>query len=350
MVDCCKRSGFLLRVADQLGRGRGRWRLGERWWSFPIESGCAAPPALPVASLGTTDFAWALGHATVLLRLGGVTVLTDPVFSSRIGLGVGPLTLGPRRRVPPAVALGGLPPLDLVLVSHAHFDHLDRPTLDRLARRRPDVPVVTAVGCADLLTDLGFRDVRELAWEQATTVGQLTVTAVPVRHWGARVFADRHRGYAAFVLEADGRRVLFGADSAYFDGWRPLGDAGGVELAVVGIGAYDPYVAAHATPEQAVEMATMAGARAVMPMHFGVFRLSHEPMDEPLRRFRHACERAGLRRVADDIGSHVVLGHGTAADGTPTHVIRSVPSSGASIDEGYHAPEATPATGGNGTR
>ncbi|MFN4242344.1 MAG: MBL fold metallo-hydrolase [Tepidisphaerales bacterium] len=311
VADVCKRSRAVLWMADRLGRGRGRWPWeGRRPASPPDATGPQdrrRPEVWPVAgaseAFATSGYAaLPVGHATVLYRFGGTTVLTDPVFSSRIGLRAGRLTAGPRRLRPTAIMLDELPAVDVVLVSHAHFDHLDRPTLDRLALRFPNATVVTAAGCIDLLDDLGFGDVRALGWGQSTRCGELHVTAIPAKHWGARVFADTHRGYAAFLLEHRGVRVLFGGDSAFFDGWRDVGAGGGVDLACVGIGAYDPYIAAHATPEQAVEMAALAGARAVMPMHYGVFRLSHEPMDEPLRRFQAAADRMCVRRVADAIG------------------------------------------------
>ena len=290
-----KHSPTLLRLANTLGRGTGRFRVLDL-----LHRPRAARP-LPHTPLPDTA-ALAIGHATVLFRLAGLHLLTDPVFSPRIGLGLGILTAGPARHIAPAIPLTALPKLDALLISHAHFDHLDRPSLRRLARNHPHATAITAPGCGDLLTDLGFREVRELAWGHRTTLGPVTLTGIPVKHWGARVFADTHRGYCAFLLESPQHRILFGADSAFFDGWKPLGDAGGVDLACVGIGAYDPYLAAHATPEQALDMAQFAGASAIMPIHHGVFRLSHEPMDEPLRRLRTAAAQTRIRLSAEEPG------------------------------------------------
>lgn len=260
----------------------------------------APPPSAPL----TPDLSrWALsdvaaiwiGHATVLLRIGGVTVLTDPVFSNRIGLGLGLMTAGPRRRFAPAVALHDLPPIDLVLLSHAHFDHLDRPTLARLQRQ---TPIVTSTHTRDLLHDLGYRRVTELRWKEQTTVGPLTITAEPVAHWGARTFQDDHRGYNAYQIESSSgplRRVFFGGDSAMHDFWH---DIAPVDLAIVGIGGYRPHIAGHASPEQAWDMALRLKPSAVLPMHHSTFKLSHEPWAEPMERLLAvADERVVVRQV-----------------------------------------------------
>jgi L-ascorbate metabolism protein UlaG (beta-lactamase superfamily) len=240
--------------------------------------------------------AW-LGHATVLLRVGGMTILTDPVLSNRVGVGLGLITGGPKRLIAPALTVRELPRIDLILISHAHFDHLDRPTLARLPKR---IPVVTAHHTRDLISDLGFRRVSELAWgESVKLAGGLRVSAHPVAHWGARTFYDNHRGFNAYVIEAGGRRVLYGGDSAYHEGFKALGK---VDLAVIGIGAYDPWVAAHATPEQAWEMAGHCGADFLLPMHHSTFRLSHEPPHEPMERMLAVAGAEADRVVVREVG------------------------------------------------
>jgi L-ascorbate metabolism protein UlaG (beta-lactamase superfamily) len=294
-ADWAKQRPAVLRVADRLGRSRGRLAVLDR----------LAPP--PPAPLRPDLAGWAahelaavwVGHATVLLRVGGQTVLTDPVTSALVGLGMGLATAGPRRRYAAALDVRDLPPLDLILLSHAHFDHLDRPTLAKLPKR---TPVVTSGHTADLLRDLGYRRVTELRWGESADVGPLRLTAAPVAHWGARTFFDTHRGYNAYAIEAlsgPRRRVLFGGDTAYHDQWREVGK---VDLAVVGIGAYDPYLRAHANPEQAWEMAGHVRADAVVPMHFGTFKLSYEPWDEPMQRLLAAAGGEAERVVVRDIG------------------------------------------------
>ena len=291
-ADWAKHNPAALRLADRLGRSRGRLRLLD---------GLRPPPAPRLAPdlAGWADHDLAavwLGHATVLLRVGGMTVLTDPVLSSRVGVGLGLCTGGPRRLVAPGLKLRELPKIDLLLLSHAHFDHLDRPTLARLPK---NIPVVTASQTRDLVSDLGFRRIAELRWGESIQLGPLNVTAHEVAHWGARTFFDHHRGYNAYVLEAGGRRVLFGGDTAYqtrFD------EVGPVDLAILGIGGYDPYVRAHATPEQAWAMADHARAARILPMHHSTFRLSLEPPHEPMERLLTAAGRDTARIVAGEVG------------------------------------------------
>ncbi len=292
ITDWAKRSPFTLRLADSLGRSRGRMRLLDR--VHPPRPARIKPD---LSNWESHDLAavW-IGHATVLLRISGVTILTDPVLSSRVGIGLGLITGGPKRLVAPALSLRQLPPIDLILVSHAHFDHLDRPTLARLPKR---IPVITSPGNSDLIRDLGFRSITELPLGQSHTFGPLTITAQKVKHWGARTFFDQHRGFSAFLLEGAGRRVLYGGDTAYQDYFR---DIGKVDLAIVGIGGYDPYLAAHATPEQALAMADHVDAEFVLPMHHSTFRLSHEPVADPMRRFMAAIGDSSGRVIIREVG------------------------------------------------
>jgi L-ascorbate metabolism protein UlaG (beta-lactamase superfamily) len=297
-TDWAKKRPLALRLADRLGRGRGRLRLFDQ----------IHPPARPAFLPDLADWhrrelacAW-IGHATVLLRIGQMNILTDPVFSSRVGIGMGLMTVGPRRLQSPALSIDRLPPLDLILISHAHFDHLDRPSLVRLPKK---TPVITSHHTHDLIRDLGFGNVSELQWGQSLRIGEVNVTARQVAHWGARTFYDKHRGFNAYLLESSRRRVLYGGDTAYHDGFR---DLGAVDLAILGIGAYDPYIAAHATPEQAWAMADHCRADHVLPMHHSTFRLSHEPVTEPLERLMTAAGRLVDRIVAPQVGAQWSLG------------------------------------------
>jgi L-ascorbate metabolism protein UlaG (beta-lactamase superfamily) len=237
-----------------------------------------------------------IGHATVLLRMAGMTILTDPVLAHRVGLGLMLMTLGPRRHVAAALTARQLPPLDLILISHAHFDHLDRQTLAQLPKR---VPVVTAHNTMDLIRDLGFRRINELQWGQNLQIDALKITAREVSHWGARTFLDRHRGFNAYLLESTRHRVLYGGDTAYHERFK---DIGNVNLAIFGIGAYDPYIQAHATPEQAWAMANHVRADHIFPMHHSTFKLSHEPMNEPLERILTAAGNSVDRIAIREIG------------------------------------------------
>ena len=288
-----KHKPFALRVADRLGRSRGRLAVIDR----------LNPPPRPRLRLDFRTWdeyelaaAW-VGHATVVLRIGGRTVLTDPVFSYRVGVGMGLMTAGPRRLVAPATTLAELPPIDLILISHAHFDHLDRPTLARLPKR---TPIVTAAHTRDLLTDIGFRHVREVGWNDTIKVGDLSIRAIQPQHWGARTFHDQQRTYNAYLLgHRAGRSILFGGDTAYTHAFDNVGP---VDLAILGIGAYDPYVAAHATPEQAWAMAHRIPAQHLLPMHHSTFRLSYEPTSEPIERLLAAAGANADRVVVREVG------------------------------------------------
>jgi len=293
MTDLAKRSRLAMRVADALGRGRGRWRMLDHARKTP-------PPARLTPDLSrwqnhTLAAVW-IGHATLLLRIGGKTILTDPVFANTIGIGLGLMTGGPRRHQLPALTIKQLPPLDLILLSHAHFDHLDRPTLAMLPK---STPVVASNGLRDLIEDLGYRDITELRWGQSTRAGDVQITAHPVNHWGARTFYDNHRGYGAFVLETTSHRILYGADTAYHELWK---DMPPVDLAIMGIGAYDPFIRAHTTPEQAWQMARHVQATHVLPIHHSTFRLSREPMTEPIERILVAAGTEMDRVVVREVG------------------------------------------------
>ena len=263
-------------------------------------SAIPAPPHRPEPTTWPNDrltAAW-LGHATVLLNFYGVRVVTDPVLESRVGTGRGPATLGPRRLVRPALRARELPPLDLVLLSHAHMDHTDLGTLRSLGR---DVPVIVQPGNRDLVRR--FCRVEELEWGASTEVAGTVVESVEVRHWGARMVTDRHRGYGGYLLTRNGTSVLFAGDTAYTDAFERLGRRARVDLAILPIGAYDPWIANHASPEQAWRMFQGLGARYLLPVHHSTFRLSREPVEEPLRRLGAAAGTESWRIVAPEVGS-----------------------------------------------
>ena len=243
--------------------------------------------------------AW-LGHATVLINFYGIRILTDPALFPRIGVRLPGCTIGPKRLTEPALHVSELPEIDLILLSHAHFDHLDLRTLRQLPRR---ADVITASKTRDLLRTMWFRSKTELRWGQAITVerpnGSVRVRAFPVKHWGARVRRDTYRGYNGYILEREGHRMIFGGDTALTDSFEDLRRQRRYDLAIMPIGAYDPWIRAHATPEQAVEMANAAAADHIMPVHHQTFRLSAEPFREPIERFEAALadepERIALR-------------------------------------------------------
>jgi L-ascorbate metabolism protein UlaG (beta-lactamase superfamily) len=241
--------------------------------------------------------AW-LGHATVLINFYGTWLLTDPALRTRVGVRVGALTLGPRRLVRPALSVRELPALDAVLVSHAHMDHCDMGTLRRLPR---STRAVVQRGNGDLLRR--FARVDELTWGESVEVSGARVEAVEVNHWGARKLTDRHRGYGGFLVEKNGRALVFGGDTAYTNAFARLKRRGSrVDLAILPIGAYDPYIYVHANPEQSWQMAREMGADYILPMHHSTFRLSREPADEPRRRILAAAGKERWRVALTEIG------------------------------------------------
>src|SRR5947209_3646361 len=241
--------------------------------------------------------AW-LGHATVLINFYGTWLLTDPVLRSRVGVRVGAVTLGPRRLVRPALTFKELPKLDAVLVSHAHMDHCDTGTLRRLPRR---TRAVVQEGNRDLVRR--FARVDELEWGESTEVNGARVEAIEVNHWGARKLTDKHRGYGGFLVEKRGRALVFGGDTAYTHAFARLKRRGTrVCLAVLPIGAYDPYVYVHANPEQSWAMRGEMGADYILPMHHSTFRLSREPADEPRRRLLAAAGEERWRVALTEVG------------------------------------------------
>jgi L-ascorbate metabolism protein UlaG (beta-lactamase superfamily) len=246
--------------------------------------------------------AW-LGHSTVLINFFGINIITDPVLFPRCGIRLPGITIGPKRLTAPALKPRDLPRIDVVLLSHAHFDHFDMRTLHRLPRT---ADVVTAANTADILRWTWFRSKMELRWGETADLqrkaGALRVRAFKVRHWGARLRHDMHRGYNGYVLEREGHRVIFGGDTAFTQTFAELRQRGGYDLALMPIGAYDPWIASHATPEQAVAMANAAGARHIMPIHHQTFRLSAEPFREPIERFETALQREPHRIALREIG------------------------------------------------
>jgi L-ascorbate metabolism protein UlaG (beta-lactamase superfamily) len=244
--------------------------------------------------------AW-LGHSTVLLKIDGVTILTDPVFSARVGIHLGGrATVGLKRLVTPALAMERLPHIDLVLLSHAHFDHFDRPSLRRLEGR--GTSVVTASRTADLLRPDRYRSVHELGWGHRAWVGPLEIQAFPVNHWGARMRTDTYRGYNGYIIQAGRYKVLFGGDTAITTSFRRLRTSRPHDLAIMPVGAYDPWVRRHCTPEQAWQMANDAGSEFFLPVHHQTFTLGREGYQEPIERIMAAAGRHPDRVAVRQIG------------------------------------------------
>ena len=246
--------------------------------------------------------AW-LGHSTVLLKIDGFTILTDPVFSERVGLGLGPFTLGIKRLVNLPMEAAQLPPIQLVLLSHAHMDHFDLPSLRALENK--GTCVVTADQTASLMRRKRFQRVEELRWSESTQIGPALVRAFEVEHWGARLRSDMFRGYNGYLVEVNGRRFVFGGDTAYTQSFRQLKSHGPIDLAIMPIGAYNPWIRVHCTPEQAWPMANDAGARQILAVHHQTFKLGRETRYEPIGRLIESAggesERIWFREIGQEM-------------------------------------------------
>lgn len=242
--------------------------------------------------------AW-LGHSTVLLKIDGYTILTDPVFGNRCGLDFYLFTIGLKRIVAPAIALDEIPPVDLILSSHAHMDHLDTASMRALESK--NTTVIMATSTKDIIRPTRYHHVAELNWNQSHQAGPAAVRAVEVNHWGARMRTDTYRGYNGYTIEINNRRILFAGDTALTTTFRNVRSQREFDLAIMPIGAYNPWIRFHCTPEQAVRMANEAGAAHVLPVHHQTFRLGQEPFLEPIQRFHDAI---GPR--TDRIGWHTI--------------------------------------------
>jgi L-ascorbate metabolism protein UlaG (beta-lactamase superfamily) len=244
-----------------------------------------------------------LGHSTVLINFLGVNIITDPVLYSRIGASTGIGTIGPIRRIDCALHRGELPRIDMALLSHAHLDHFDIPSLRCL---KPTTRAVTAANTSDLFRDTPLRKVHELRWGEKTVVqtdsGDVEVEAFQVKHWGARWRTDTQRGYNGYLLSRGGKKILFGGDTAMSATFSELKSKGPFDLALMPIGAYQPWIMSHCNPEQALEMANAAGARHFLPIHHSTFRLGREVCAEPMERLKTALQNEPERLALEEVG------------------------------------------------
>lgn len=237
-----------------------------------------------------------LGHAAFLIRLAGKNILTDPFLSDVAS----PWPLRqPRRFAPPALTAAQLPPIDLLLVSHNHYDHLDAPTIKAL-RKRGDIPAVVPLGLGRFFTQRGYSQVTELNWWQSCQIQGLSITAVPAIHFSRRGATDANKTlWCGFVVEDQhGYRVYFAGDTAYSPVFAEIGAAfAPIDCALVPIGAYAPrsiMAGAHVNPDEAALICRDIGARLAVAMHWGSIILTEEPAFEPPEKFRVAMRVAGF--------------------------------------------------------
>ena len=256
-------------------------------------------PAFLKANRSAPTLTW-IGHASFLLQLGGLNVVTDPVFSRRVS----PLPFaGPERLTPLGLTLKDLPPLELALISHNHYDHLDEAAVKALARQHPQLHFLVPLGLKRWFERRGITQVTELDWWQDTTLQGAKITAVPAQHFSGRSVHDRNATlWCGFVLETAGRKVFFAGDTGYSKDFAAIGQAfAPIDLALLPIGAYAPrwfMQAMHINPEEAVQIFRDVGAVQAAAMHWGTFRLTLEAMDEPPRKLAEALAAAEIAAEA----------------------------------------------------
>ncbi|MFK8257045.1 MBL fold metallo-hydrolase [Erwinia sp. AnSW2-5] len=279
----------------------------KRWRQERKQQGLPRPPAQgyeqfirqwwqPADLSGEQDTVWWLGHACLLLRTAGHYTLIDPALSSRAS----PLSFyGPQRKTPPALAIDDLPRLDVVLISHNHYDHLDRPTIKKILRRFPHVTFVVPLGLETWFKHIGARQVVSLDWWQQVQTCGLTLHAVPARHWSMRTLWDRNRSlWCGWVIQNPTLNFWFSGDSGYSDSLLEIPRRlGPFTLAALPVGAYAPkwfMQGQHMDPDQAVSLHHAIGEPVTIPIHWGVFELADESLDEPPRVLVQVMQSAGL--------------------------------------------------------
>ena len=243
-------------------------------------------PKFPELTANQMALTW-IGHASFLAQFSDLNLLIDPNFANWLFF---------IKRIKRAgLKIDDLPPIDLVLLTHAHFDHFHKPTLRRLPA--PKIAVMPW-GVGELARGLGFGRIIELKWWESFAHGEWKVTLTPTKHWGARTIRDHHRGYGGFILEHRGRSLYHAGDSAYFEGFREIGQQCRPEIALLPIGAYypDSFRQVHMGPDEAIRAFRDLRARWMIPMHFGSFKLSFEHPEEPPRLLRELSEAQWLNQ------------------------------------------------------
>lgn len=244
----------------------------------------------PLPSMETHQMSvtW-LGHAGFLIQLSGQNILVDPNWA---------LWHGPVKRVRhPSVSLAHLPYIDLVLITHAHFDHLHLPSLRKIAA---DQPVIVPRGCGSIVKRCAFSQVIELDTWESVQFRDIEITLTPARHWGARMIHDTYRHFGGYLMRANGRTVFHCGDSSMFDGFSEIGKRAQIDVALMPIGAYEAPSGrpVHMNPEEALDAFEMLGAQLMVPMHYGTFPLGGEPLHEPVERLQIAMI---LRQLEDRV-------------------------------------------------
>jgi len=257
------------------------------------------------------NIAW-IGHATLLINFYGKIILTDPTFFEGVGLYVGGFILGPRRATLPALTIDEIPQPDIVLISHAHMDHMDYKTLKDFTEKYPGkLDCITAFNTKDVIDDLQWNSLQELDWLEELNLNDVKLKALEVKHRGARYpgekdrangFVTDGRSYNAYILERSGKKILFGGDTTFMDKFK-LHKSKSVNIAIMPIGGYNPMRSQHCTPEEALVMAEYhLGAKYFIPMHCKTFDSGkdlYEPLEWMKKSEKHYSMKIGLRDIGE---------------------------------------------------
>jgi len=262
------------------------------------------------------NIAW-IGHATVLMNFFGTWIITDPVLFERIGLYVFGTNWGPSRLTHPALNIDEIPKPDIILLSHAHLDHMDYVTLSEIVKRFPDqINCLAAYNTKDVIEDLRWKTLQEIDWGEETEISGVSFEGLKVKHFGWRFpwEWDRSKGYMidgrsynAVLLKKNGKKILFGGDTAYQELFKSLKNEK-IDVAIMPIGAYVPWRKNHANPEEALIMASNhLNAKYFIPIHTKTFKQGTEPIEEPLNWLLDSVKNYNIKLGMDDIGQTFTL-------------------------------------------
>lgn len=262
------------------------------------------------------NIAW-IGHATVLINFYGKIILTDPVLYERVGLYFLGMTFGPNRFTHPALTIDEIPKPDLVLLSHAHMDHMDWATLSDLTSQYPNqIDCITAYNTMDVIEDLKWKSLQEMDWSDELVLIGIKFKAIEVRHFGWRYpwerdrskgYMDNGRSYNAYLMERNGKKLLFGGDTAMSENFKPFKNES-IDVAIMPIGAYQPWKKNHCNPEEALIMADEhLEAKYFVPIHTKTFKQGSEPILEPLNWLNESVVNYNVQLGLNDIGQTLTI-------------------------------------------
>ncbi len=257
------------------------------------------------------NIAW-IGHSTILMNLYGTIILTDAVLSDQIGIRFLGITIGPGRITAPALTIEQIPKPDIMLLSHAHMDHMDYETLKQISGKyKNEIDCITAYNTSDVISDLPWKSLVEIDWGEKYEVHDTSFRAVQVKHFGWRFpwEKDRSRGYMkdgrsynAYLISKQNKKILFGGDTAYSELFRSLKDEN-IDVAIMPVGAYNPWRSNHCTPEEALIMSSQhMNVKYFIPVHCKTFKVSSEPLDEPLEWLNRSVKNYEIELGLKDIG------------------------------------------------